>query len=87
MSPDESIKLDTSSMVEMTKVWSGKEALYKIAGRKGILFRTELHLEPLSNNRWQGRIHTADKILRTEISIFTLDDLVVSVTTHALNEE
>ena len=79
--------LDTSSALEMTKLWSGKEALYKIAGRKGILFGTELHLSPIENNRWKGRIHSGDKILHTEISIFTLDDVVVSVNINALKEE
>ena len=71
----------------MTKVWSGKEALYKIAGRKGIIFSTELHLSHLEKNLWKGRIHSGDKILHTEISIFTLDDLVVSVNINELQEE
>jgi 4'-phosphopantetheinyl transferase len=79
--------LDISSALEMTKVWSGKEALYKIAGRKGILFSKELHLSPIENNRRNGRIHSGDKILHAEISIFTLDDVVVSVNINALKEE
>ncbi len=87
LSVEETESLDTSSALEMTKVWSGKEALYKIAGRKGILFSTELHLSRLEKNLWKGRIHSGDKILHTEISIFTLDDLVVSVNINALQEE
>lgn len=87
LSIDEAASLDTSSALDMTKVWSGKEALYKIAGRKGILFNTELHLSLIENNRWHGRIHSGDKILHTEISIFTLDDVVVSVNINALQEE
>jgi len=87
LSVEETESLDTSSAREMTKVWSGKEALYKIAGRKGIIFSTELHLSHLEKNLWKGRIHSGDKILHTEISIFTLDDLVVSVNINALQEE
>jgi 4'-phosphopantetheinyl transferase len=87
LSLEEKESLNTSSALEMTKVWSGKEALYKIAGRKGIIFSTELHLSLLENNRWKGRIHSGDKIHHTEISIFTLDDLVVSVNINALQEE
>jgi len=87
LSIQEAESLDTSSAIEMTKVWSGKEVLYKIAGRKGILFSAELHLSSIENNRWNGRIHSGDKILHTEISIFTLDDVVVSVNINALQEE
>ena len=83
----ESETLDTSSPVEMTKVWSGKEALYKIAGRKGIIFSTELHLSPLGENLWSGRIYHGKIAVHTEISIFTIEDLVVSVNTNALRSE
>lgn len=83
----ESETLDTSSPVEMTKVWSGKEALYKIAGRKGIIFSTELHLSPLGVNLWSGRIYHGKIAVHTEISIFTIEDLVVSVNTNALRSE
>ena len=87
LSVDETASLDTTSTLEMTKVWSGKEALYKIAGRKGILFSKELHVSPIENNRWKGRIQSGDKILHTEISIFTVDDVVVSVNINPLQEE
>jgi len=83
----ESETLDTSSPVEMTKVWSGKEALYKIAGRKGIIFSTELHLSPLGENLWSGRIYHGKIAVHTEISIFTIEDLVVSVNTNALRSQ
>ena len=87
LSVEETESLDISSALEMTKVWSGKEALYKIEGHKGIHFSKELHLSPIAKNRWKGRIHSGDKILHTEISIFTLDDVVVSVNINALKEE
>jgi hypothetical protein len=71
----------------MTKVWSGKEVLYKIAERKGIIFSSELHLSPLSENLWSGRIYNGEIAVHTEISIFTIEDLVVSVNTNALRSE
>ena len=83
----ESQTLDTRSPLEMTKVWSGKEALYKLAGRKGIIFSTDLHLSPFSENLWNGRIYSGEIAVYTEISIFTLEDLVVSVNTNALRLE
>lgn len=83
----ESETLDTTSPLEMTKVWSGKEALYKIAGRKGIIFSTELQLSQLSENLWSGRIYHGEIAVHTEISIFTIEDLVVSVNTNALRSE
>ncbi len=87
LSAAETNALDTTSALEMTKVWSGKEVLYKIAGRKGIIFSSELHLSLLENNRWKGTIQSRHKTLHTEISIFTIEDLVVSVNTNALKSE
>lgn len=83
----ESETLDTTCPIEMTKVWSGKEALYKMAGRKGIIFSTELYLSPLSENLWTGRICNEEIVLHTEISIFTIEDLVVSINVKALRSE
>ena len=45
-------KLDCSSLVELTKVWSGKESLYKISGTKGINFRTQLELSKVNEEEW-----------------------------------
>ncbi|MCE2682245.1 MAG: 4'-phosphopantetheinyl transferase family protein [Flavobacteriia bacterium] len=87
LSTIESETLNTSSATEMTKVWSGKEVLYKIAERKGIIFSSELHLSPLSENLWSGRIYNGEIAVHTEISIFTIEDLVVSVNTNALRSE
>lgn len=47
---------DLNSNSELTKLWSAKETLYKIANRKGIDFKTELLLVPSTKNMLIGEI-------------------------------
>ena len=79
LSREETRKLDLSSMEEMTKVWSGKEALYKLAGRKEIHFKTELLLEKISESDWIGIIHNDNHSLKVEMCIFEHNGTIVSL--------
>ena len=79
LSEQEKHSFDQKDALEMTKVWSAKEALYKLAGRKQILFRDHLHLEKRSEDRWHGKIVNPEGILSTELAIFTHGDLIVSL--------
>jgi 4'-phosphopantetheinyl transferase EntD len=79
LSHDESNKLDLNSKVEMTKVWSGKEALYKLAGRKEIHFKTELLLQKKTETNWIGIIHNHDHSLKVEMCIFEHNGTIVSL--------
>lgn len=81
LSENEKEQLDCNSSIELTKVWSGKECLYKIAGRKRIDFRTELHLEKRTENEWEGKIINPNEILITDLNIFELDNSIVSINT------
>ena len=79
LSHDETKKLDLNSMEEMTKVWSGKEALYKLAGRKEIHFKTELLLEKKTETNWIGIIHNYNHSLKVEMCIFEHNGTIVSL--------
>jgi phosphopantetheinyl transferase len=70
---------DCNSTSEVTKIWSSKEALYKLAGRKGIDFKTELQLSKKDDLHWCGKIQNIDHFLTTELSIFEKDDLIISI--------
>ncbi len=81
LSVDELEKLDCESAVELTKVWSGKESLYKLSGRKGIDFKTELLLQKRENNNWFGEIINPNGSVRTDLNIFEEESRIISINT------
>lgn len=83
LSVDEIEHLNCNSPVELTKVWSGKESLYKISGRKGINFRTDLFLKKKSEEEWEGKIINHNEILTTELNIFELENRIISINTKS----
>lgn len=70
---------DCADALVVSKVWSCKEALYKLAGRKQILFSSELHLEPLTDLEWKGRIINDDHELHVNLNIFEQHDLIITI--------
>ena len=87
LSPEEKDQFDSSSALEMTKVWSAKEVLYKLAGRKQILFSEHLLLKKITGELWEGTIINPDRTIRTDLHIFVKNDLVISVNPNACKHE
>ncbi len=79
LSEEEKQHFDTRSELEMTKVWSAKEALYKLAGRKQIIFKTDLLLNKQSEDIWEGRIINPNVHLKVELNIFVKDQCVITI--------
>ena len=79
LSANESASLDTESVVEMIKVWSGKEALYKLAGRKAIIFKESLLLTKINAEHWDGRICFPESKRNVTMNIEQSNDFVISV--------
>lgn len=79
LSETEKNELDTENVTEMIKVWSGKEALYKLAGRKGIIFAKELLLEKKTELLWNGEINFPDVRKHVELTIDVKNDFVISI--------
>jgi 4'-phosphopantetheinyl transferase EntD len=79
LSTHEAATLDRRDAVEMTRVWSAKEVLYKLAGRKGIHFKTELLLDKTGHNQWKGKIINPEGILHTRICTLDHRDTILSV--------
>lgn len=79
LSEEEKQHFDTNSELEMTKVWSAKEALYKLAGRKQIIFKTDLLLNKQSEDIWEGRIINPNVRLKVELNIFVKDQCVITI--------
>lgn len=87
LSPEEKDQFDSSSALEMTKVWSAKEVLYKLAGRKQILFSEHLLLKKITGELWEGTIINPDRTIRTDLHIFVKNDLVISVNPNVCKHE
>jgi phosphopantetheinyl transferase len=86
LSVEELTFIDTESVTELTKVWTAKEALYKVSGRKGINFRTELFLNKKSDQLWEGKILDKDVYLKTDLNIFEYQNRMIAINTSALEK-
>jgi len=88
LSEPEKIIFDIESEQEMSICWSAKEVLYKLAGRKGIDFKSELAL--LSKQASESQLLIKGEIIQhgigltTEIHIFETGKRIVSFNSTAL---
>ncbi len=78
--------IDTSSIEEMIKVWSGKEALYKLASRKNIIFSENLFLTPIDKRNWKGEIIFPNSKKEVKLTIDKKDDFVISINSSPIYE-
>ena len=79
LAPTERHSFDSTNKLEKTRVWSTKEAMYKLAGRKKIIFKEELLLSKNASGNWQGKIINPDHTLSVQLDIFDHQGTVVSV--------
>lgn len=79
VSPKEMMDFNCKDAVVVSKIWSAKEALYKLAGRKKIHFKEELHLSWISETEWNGRILNPDHELHVKLNIFEQDGIIFTL--------
>ncbi|MDX1650939.1 MAG: 4'-phosphopantetheinyl transferase superfamily protein [Brumimicrobium sp.] len=87
LSESEMNLLNTNDVVEMTKAWSAKEALYKLAGKKGIHLSRELSLFKKSDERWQGEIFYTNKKRKAELTVIIKNDFIISLNASPVIDE
>lgn len=87
LSESESACLNTEDILEMTKVWSGKEALYKLAGRKKIIFAESLLLNKKKEDEWEGIIKFPGVVKFVPMHIVKVNDFVLSVNSNPVYEK
>lgn len=75
----ELLQLNCEDEKEITRAWSAKEALYKLAGRKEILFQEDLLLEKLSADTWQGTICNPDGHLTCPLRFFQSEHTILTI--------
>ena len=79
LSQDELKNFDCADALTVSKIWSAKEALYKLAGRKQILFSSQLHVEAITEDQWKGRIVNPDHELHVKLNIFEHKGIIISL--------
>jgi len=77
----EYLNCDTEDTETLIKIWSGKEALFKLACREEVIFAEDLLLKPIDTDNWKGKIRQPKGEFEVEMHIFTQNDLVISVNT------
>jgi len=71
--------VDTEDTETLIKIWSGKEALFKLAGVENVPFATDLMVLPIENNIWRGQILHDEICSSLKMAIFTQNDYVISI--------
>lgn len=69
--------------LELTKIWSAKEAMYKLAGRKEIVFARDLLLLSKRSDHWEGRIKNFDHDRLVKLHIFDHEGTIISINKEA----
>lgn len=85
LSSDELRTFDCTDPIVVTKIWSAKEAMYKLAGRKKILFSTELLLN-MRNDEWIGLIDNYDHELLVKLDIFDIDNTIITINSQEIEK-
>ncbi len=84
---DEELEIfDTKSEIEMTMAWSAKETLYKLAGRKEIIFKDDLTLHK-ENGNWFGTIYNPTTIIHVPLRVFDSGHNVLTINSAPIEIE
>jgi len=78
LSEEELHFFDCTDSTLVTSIWSAKETLYKLAGRKQILFSSELHISK-NGDQWKGRIVNPDHELWVNLDIFERNGIIYTL--------
>ncbi len=70
--------LNTEDELEMTTVWSMKESLYKLAGRKKIIFKDDLRLIK-NDDDWTGTIYNPNETITAQMKTFHSGNNVLTI--------
>ena len=81
---EESSCFDVTDALEMTRVWSAKEALYKLAGRKKIIFKEELLLSKDMDGSWLGRIVNPEEEILVRLEFLEHQNTVITINSCAI---
>lgn len=70
--------IGANRLLDLTKIWAMKEAMFKLNDRSGIEFKTELIIEEQSGDIYFGKMLTEKSWRRVKLECFQEEDLVIS---------
>jgi hypothetical protein len=87
LSEEEKEVFDCNDIKTLTQIWSSKETLYKLAGRKEIIFKTELLLSKDAFDNWKGRIINPTETRFVKLNIFEWKGIVITINADKIEFE
>jgi len=84
LNEDERHFLDVSDALTMTCAWSCKEALYKLAGRRKLIFKTDLLLLNKVGSAWECSIRNLNETIFVNLISILKDELIITINTSAI---
>ena len=75
---DEKQLINEESVLDLTKLWTMKEAMFKVNNRTGIDFKSELIIEEKSGENYFGRMLNENGWRRVKLACFQQGELVIS---------
>jgi 4'-phosphopantetheinyl transferase len=82
---EEASFLNTFDSIEMTKAWSAKEVLYKLAGRKELIFKQHLLLNNKVDEHWAATVALPNETLRVQLRIVEHGSTIISFNEKAID--
>ena len=83
VSEEEKQFISEQKILDLTKIWTMKEAMFKLNNRTGIEFITELIIEGKSGDLYSGKMLTENGWKQVKLECFQLETLVISACTYA----
>lgn len=83
VSEEEKQFISEQKILDLTKIWTMKEAMFKLNNRTGIEFITELIIEGKSGDVYSGKMLTENGWKQVKLECFRLEALVISACTYA----
>jgi phosphopantetheinyl transferase len=82
VSNEEEQFIGEQSIVDLTKLWTMKEAMFKLNNRTGIEFKSELIVEEKSGEIYFGKMLCEENWRRVKLECFQQGDLVISACSY-----
>ena len=80
LSKNELLQLESINTIEsLTKIWSAKESIYKLLGKKGVSFSSDLEIDFSSKNNVfkTGHYINENNKIKFDLTYFSLDEYII----------
>ena len=80
LSKNELLQLERINTIEyLTKIWSAKESIYKLLGKKGVSFSSDIEIDisPKNNVFKMGHYINENNKIKFDLTYFSLDEYII----------